>query len=158
MAVPKDHYILIVEDDPDQADFIANALRQRFPHHEVELVETESAFHERLPEFAQNPPEVAVVDVILRWSDPDLIPRRPPDVVSGGFQKAGLRCEQLLRQNPLTARVPVILYTITSAAHHAEYLDAANRERRERALPEVEFLEKDPDIGPLITAVRDRLS
>ena len=42
VAVPKDQYLLVVEDDPDQADTIEKALRRRFSSHDVLVVETES--------------------------------------------------------------------------------------------------------------------
>ena len=158
MAVPEGKYILIVEDDPDQSEFIAKHLRRRFPRHAVEVVETESAFRERFAEFSLQPPAVAIIDIILRWSDPDHIPPRPPEVDAGGFQEAGLRCEQLLRDDPHTAQVPVILYTVTARDRWAEELNAANEDRRKRGLPEIDFLTKEPDIEPLLAVLRNRLS
>ena len=158
MAVPKDQYLLVVEDDPEQAEAIANALRRRCRNHDVLVVETESEFRRRLAEISEHPPDVAIIDVILRWSDPDPpIPKRPAGVDEGGIQKAGLRCEQLLVLNPATAQVPVIFYTVTHANYFADDLRAANALRRESDLPEFDFLVKEPELDTLTEAVRKRL-
>lgn len=157
MAMPKRKYILIVEDDPAQADDIASSVRQRFPRCEVTLVETESQFRDRLPEFALDLPAVAVIDVILAWTDPDHERPRPSEVAAGGIRNAGLRCEQVLRNDPLTARVPVILYTVTNGAHYQNDVSAANQERESHGFPKVLFLSKEPDTKPLLDAIHERL-
>ena len=159
MAVPKDQYLLVVEDDPDQADTIEKALRRRFSSHDVLVVETESEFRQGLLEITEHPPDVAIIDIILRWSEPDPpIPERPREVDEEGIQRAGLRCEQLLRHEPATAKVPVIFYTVTKKTHFADDLSAANADRRERGFPESAFLEKEPDLGTLTDAVWERLA
>ena len=71
VAVPKDQYFLVVEDDPAQAEALEKALRRRFRRHDVLVVETESEFRQGLAEITKHPPDVAIIDVILRWSDPE---------------------------------------------------------------------------------------
>jgi CheY-like chemotaxis protein len=157
MADQKVGYIVIVEDDPEQADFVKEKILRRLPRYDVQIVETESEFLERLPVLLQSPPAVAAIDIILRWSNPDKIPQRTPEVEAGTIREAGLRCEQLLRKSPVTARIPVILYTVTNGKHYEEFLATANKERHAGGYPEVRLSRKDPDVTPLIDAIFEGL-
>ena len=151
MAVPEDDYILMVEDDPDQAETVCSWLARGFPRHKIYLVETEFEFCRQLEEFAARPPAVAVIDVILRWSDPmDPIPPRPPEVAAGGIQKAGLRCELRLRNSSATAHVPVVFYTVTNGVYLDADLKAVGEGRAAQGLPAVAFLGKEPSLNALL--------
>ena len=86
------------------------------------------------------------------------IPERPTEVEKEGIEKAGFRCEKLLRHEAATAKVPVIFYTVTNETHFADDLRGANSDRRNLGLPEVVFLGKEPDLGTLTDAVWERLA
>lgn len=105
--------VLLVEDDHDQADFIKGFLGQELAGSEIELIRTEHEFRGRLDAIAERPPDVVVMDVMLRWTDPSpAMEPRPQDVKEGGIFEAGLRCRAQLADRPATAAVPVILYTV----------------------------------------------
>ena len=142
--------ILVVEDDHLQAEWLRTNLGEGFPElresPKIELMSTEFEFRQRFGEITDSPPDVIVMDVMLRWADPspDMEPP-PPDVVKEGFYVAGLRCEQLLAADRRTRVVPVILYTVLDSS-------ALNHELR-KLRPNVRFLPKESDIKPLVRMI-----
>lgn len=110
--------ILILEDDaslhPLLKELIATNLSDLAPT--ILILETEADFRMKwLPNLGSDKtkrPDVFVIDVMLRWTDsnPDQ-PPRPPDVIEGGFMRAGLRCLKLIRQRPSLFNTPVIFLT-----------------------------------------------
>ena len=157
MALPKTSFVLIVEDDPEQSEFIAKAVRERFPRYEVTVVETELEFQDLVPELKEDPPIVAIIDVILAWTTPDGLRLRPDVASAGKVDKAGLRCEKLLREDPSTARIPIVLYTVTNGKHCHDDLAPANEARRALGFPEVVFLSKEVEVKPLLNAIFAKL-
>ncbi len=104
--------ILVVEDIEQQAEWLCGELRKRHKAATVDHVRTESDFHAHVEEFRKNPPDLAIIDMMLRWSDPRLdMPDSPPDVTDDG-RRAGLRCIRLLRADPRSAKVPIIIRTV----------------------------------------------
>ena len=146
-------HILIVEDDYQQAELIENALRQEpdFAPLTTERVSTESGFRAAFEGFAARPPDVVIMDVMLRWADPapGLDPP-PPEIKKEGFHRAGLRNERLLAADPRTRAVPVVLYTvlggITAGGGGAH---GASDSRR------VHYLPKDSTLKPLVDTIRE---
>ena len=135
--------ILIIEDDYVNADFICGQLKQAF--HAVELVHirTESEFLSRLDEIAKAPPDIFIIDMILRWADAsEYMAERPREVIEGRYYRAGFRCQQRLYEREETKNKAVIFYTVL--------------ERHDLGtLPENVFhLHKEPDLGPLIRLIR----
>lgn len=104
--------IIVVEDDYLQAQWIEGALKENYPQAETQLIESEYEFRSKREEFAEKPPDLVVMDVMLRWTDaaPDL-PPPPPDVERDGFFSAGIRCRQYLAEDPRTAQIPFLFYT-----------------------------------------------
>lgn len=138
--------ILIVEDDRIQSDLMAVGLRSAFPQSTVNLIETEREFRELLEGMATDPPDVIVMDVMLRWTNPSPeMPRAPEDVREGGHYQAGLRCAALLGRYETTKTIPVILHTILEKADllHGLHL-----------LGNVHLLTKDSNIDALIDMIR----
>jgi CheY-like chemotaxis protein len=142
--------ILIVEDDHLQADWIHQSLANKFPRAEIERISTELEFRSRVDNgnLAENPPDVIIMDVMLRWTDPgpDLKPP-PSDVREEGFFNAGLRCERLLAQEERTSHIPVILYTVL------ERTDL--KQDPEKLRRNVHYLPKESNPEPLIQLIRD---
>ena len=146
-------YILIVEDDPLQAELMIDAIKADsvLTEARIDRISTESQFQQRFVEITKNPPSLITIDIMLRWADasPLVDPQSVPDEVKeNGVYEAGLRCEQLLANHPTTRLVPVILYTIVSKEDLGEELP----QRRN-----VLHLPKDSDLSPLIWAIRDLL-
>ncbi|MBW8878961.1 MAG: response regulator transcription factor [Acidobacteria bacterium] len=105
--------IVIVEDDYLQAEWLQGILKEHFPHSRLQQIPTELEFRNEVETLRKEPPDLVLLDVMLRWTDPvpDMVPA-PEDVRVNGFFRAGFRCEKLLRQFPETENVPVILYTV----------------------------------------------
>lgn len=147
--------MVVVEDNSIDAAWIRDALKSAF-NAVVEIIECEKDFVDNLPRFADSPPDLIVFDVMLRWANPspelerDLEEGRvPPDVAAeGAFLKAGLRCVSRLRDDPRTASIPYVIFTGLKENNFDEEVIHVKGG----------VITKTDDIGPLIAAVRRRLS
>ena len=104
--------IVFVEDDPLQAEWIQEQLQNRYALATVRRIKTESEFRAKLRAIAASPPDIIVMDVMLRWADPNPGMLPVPDDVKAGHHRAGLRCQRLLASDLATRRIPVLLYTV----------------------------------------------
>jgi DNA-binding NarL/FixJ family response regulator len=140
--------LLIVEDDHLQAEWIYQKLKEEMPGAEISCIRTESEFRSKLEEIANAPPEVVLMDVMLRWADVTFdIPEPPEDVVKEKFYRAGLRCERLLAKDERTALIPIIFYTV---------LERTDLRNELVNLPaHVQYLAKHSDIAPLIHKIEE---
>ena len=139
-------HIILVEDDYLQADFIQAAITKEFPDVKLEKIRTEREFYSRLTDIADAPPDVIIMDVMLRWTDPEpeMVPA-PPEVRAGKFYRAGLRCVDKLAQNPKTRDLSLILYTVLGTDDlEGEYVACKN----------ILHLPKDSTTLPLIQEIR----
>ena len=142
-------YILIVEDDHSQAELIEEALKQEADlnssSYKIRRLSTESQFRDHFEDIAERKPDVIVMDVMLRWTDPAPNAKAPPDdILKEGCYRAGVRNARLLAQNESTKRIPVILYTML------EKIDLGDTSE----LPGLTYLPKDSELAPLVQAVR----
>jgi CheY-like chemotaxis protein len=133
--------VLILEDDSAMSEWLESAIHREMAdlRPEIEVLETESEFVLKwLPEFdkgLREKPAVIVIDVMLRWTDPDPDqPPRPPEVIDGGFMRAGLRCLDLIRKHTTLSRSRVVLFT---------NLSKENLESIGGNADDVEFVQKD---------------
>ena len=107
--------ILLVEDDSIQAELIGDKLVEEFAEHNktctVERIATESDFRRSFESIARNPPDLIVMDVMLRWCDisENMVPP-PPECED--FSRAGVRCCQLLKADARTQKVPLVVLTV----------------------------------------------
>jgi DNA-binding NarL/FixJ family response regulator len=141
-------YIVLVEDDHLQSEWVTSCLTAAFHGAIVEPISTESAFYAWLDALTDILPDVFVIDVMLRWTDPSPNMQEPPqEVKDNGFYRAGLRCKDKIMKHENTRDIPVILYTVL------EELDL------EGALqitpPNVRYLRKDSEADPLIELIRE---
>jgi CheY-like chemotaxis protein len=132
-------HLLIVEDDKLQFDFIRNALQssQTFSNAKITRIVTESEFQARFEEIANEKPDVIVMDIMLRWSDPEKDMMFPPENIGDeGFFRAGVRCERLLAEDVRTGDIPVVLYSVLE-----------NEDFKDQILPrpQLSYLEKNFD-------------
>lgn len=103
--------ILLVEDDFLQCDSIRKALEQNFAGAAVDTNASESEFLRDFEAIASSPPDIAVIDVMLRWANPS---RDAPNLPTEPWepQRAGLRCAQRLHDDGRTSSAKIILYTV----------------------------------------------
>jgi|GEM_PF-2377186 hypothetical protein len=106
--------VVLLEDSYLDVESIANDIRRSFSDATVIHISTESEFREHVPSFAQNPPDLFVLDVMVRWADlrQDMEVSPPVDVANEGYYRAGIRCQKLLAEHEVTSEIPVILYSI----------------------------------------------
>lgn len=141
---------VVVEDDHLQEGPLAEHLESVFSDAAVETLCTEEQFRAHLPAMRVARPDLVVMDVMLRWSDPRPDQPAPPeDVVSGGYYRAGLRCTGLLLDDPALHDVPVVLYTI---------LERGDLERDGRPLPpNASYVGKNSELDVLVRHIRFRM-
>ncbi|HRI45647.1 MAG TPA: hypothetical protein PL089_13870 [Ignavibacteria bacterium] len=108
--------ILIIEDDHLQSKLLIKQLNHEFKDCTIELLETESDFIKKFPMIEKNPPDLILIDIMLRFQNPsrDMIKVIPSD--RKGFYRAGIRCKQDLNQSEQTKSIPIILYTVLNKA------------------------------------------
>jgi CheY-like chemotaxis protein len=106
-------FIVVLEDDHLQEDLLKDQLQRAFPAARIDTLVTEQEFRERLADYRRDQPDVFVMDVMLRWAFPSPHATAPPaEVDSGGYQRAGFRCAELIFQDRDLRHIPVIYYTI----------------------------------------------
>jgi CheY-like chemotaxis protein len=150
-------FILVVEDDYLQAEWICKKLKQVL-HCEVQRLSTESQFRKQLHEIEEHRPDIVIMDVMLPWTDPSPnIEPPPPEVIKEGFYRAGVRCTQLLIANEKTKSIPVILYTVLERADLEDQLKEFESAAKVVHLQKgkVVHLRKDSDDDRLIDLVRE---
>jgi CheY-like chemotaxis protein len=142
-------YILIVEDDHLQEGPLEDELTQRFPGARIETLTTESEFRARVPQLCADPPDVVIMDVMLRWATPsrDPVPV-PEEVAAKGYYRAGLRCAALMRDSPELRAVPVVFLTIL------ERNDLDRTETGEGERSGTSYVRKSADFHPLVRRLR----
>jgi CheY-like chemotaxis protein len=134
--------ILVVEDDYLQGEWLCEELRRVFSRRPF-WINSESEFRARLDEIERDTPDVAVIDVMLRWTHPSPeMAARPAD--ARDIFGAGLRCQRLLASRPQTSSIPVILYTVLERVDLGEA----------RLLPNVTHLRKESDLDALLQLIR----
>ncbi|HEX7957628.1 MAG TPA: hypothetical protein VF508_11830 [Pyrinomonadaceae bacterium] len=106
-------YVLIVEDDKAQYEFIHQTLQSMKNVSRVERFSTEREFAEKFERLAADRPDVILMDIMLRWDNPARDMEDPPkEVAREGFYRAGLRCERMLAGDERTRGIRVIIYSV----------------------------------------------
>ena len=142
-------YILVVEDDYLQADWICKKVKQVL-RTDVKRISTESQFRKQLKNIEKNRPDVIIMDVMLPWTDPSPdIELAPHEVIEEGFYRAGVRCTKLLAANENTKGIPVILYTVLERADLEDQLKELSSNSR------VVHLRKDSDDDRLVELIHE---
>lgn len=142
--------IVLVEDDALQAREIRDFLAKNLPETSVDWLPSESAFYDALRQYESQPPDLFILDVILRWATvEEVMPPVPEEVAEEGRYEAGLRCVRKLCNLTALSRVPVIIYTVQDPPRVATTLAGLP--------PHILYLHKSPDIGELLIHVRSLL-
>jgi DNA-binding NarL/FixJ family response regulator len=137
-------YVVLVEDDHIQAESFKDALMDKYKKIRVDAIPTEHEFERRLDDFVKRPPDVFVIDVMVRGTDPSPDGEYVPQEQKGSFFRAGMRCENKLRQRK--SKTPVILYTVLQKEDLAEDLPSNPRTR---------LVTKDADFSGLYAAIEN---
>jgi len=101
--------VLLVEDDHVQRNYVRQALADGLKA-DVDTKTCEWEFQRDFDLLALNPPDVAVLDIMLRWASPSKDVAEPPK--DSTPYHAGLRCAKRLKGDPRTQGVKVILYSV----------------------------------------------
>ena len=134
----------LVEDDHLQAEWLHQELEREFRDATVEVIPTESGFRELMDDVQDRRPDVVIMDVMLRWTDPGPeMPEPPADVKGDGYFLAGIRCAKLLADHHI--EVPVILYSVLDENDLAKDLPRVHT---------AGYLPKGSDLNPLFRKIR----
>lgn len=106
--------IIIVEDDFLQSDWLNSIIDESFPTVEVEIIKTELDFKNKISEIENSPPQIVIMDIMVRWAFPGEKNEPPPEIKKASFYEAGIRCYRLMRSIENLKNVPVILYSVLS--------------------------------------------
>ena len=99
--------ILVLEDDQFQANDIKQYLSRTF-NCDVICIATELSFRTKLQSGELDHCNVAVVDMMLRWTDPSPDMELPPKkVLESGRYSGGVRCCEALKLK----KIPCVIYT-----------------------------------------------
>jgi DNA-binding NarL/FixJ family response regulator len=104
--------VLLLEDDYLQRRDIQAMLEEEFSA-SMRAKSSESEFRGSFEEICEEPPDIAILDVMVRWASPSREAIEIPEFAKHP-EVAGLRCAELLREDPRTAGVKVILYSVLS--------------------------------------------
>lgn len=142
--------IILIEDDYLQANWLSEQLSEAFQEATVEIIKTEHHFLRRVESIVANPPDIFIIDVMLKWTNPaPEMPPQPPKVEEEGFYRAGFRCQEKLQKYAKTRDVPVIFYTILGEKDLEEEL--------EKVSENVLHLQKQGNTDSLIRQIRDHV-
>ena len=147
--------ILIVEDDPLQLDMIREELNDHFENVLLEDIQTEHEFYEKLSDIIRDPPDLILMDVMLRWTDPappEEMPSQPAEVEEEGYFRAGIRCVRRLRKQEQTdPGIPILLFTILSDQDLSQDL----LELKQDSYLHVAYLQKTAPVVDLIRKIKE---
>jgi hypothetical protein len=109
--------IVGLEDDESFWDLLQEAIEREFPGVDLTWLRSEADFCAEFAGFIEKPPDVFLLDVMVKWANAaETMPVPPTDVKQQGYYRAGLRCRNRLLMHPATATLPVILYTVLERA------------------------------------------
>jgi CheY-like chemotaxis protein len=116
--------VLLVDDDSLQTEWLQRELGRRLPTSQFEEINTENEFRTQLEEIEKHPPDIILLDVMLRWTDAaEVMPPMPTDVAEGKYYSAGFRCLKLLSEVDCLKDIPVILLTVLDESDLARDLN-----------------------------------
>ena len=128
--------VLIIEDDKIQADELKRRLEQA--GFKVRHISTELQFQKFVKEPGVATYDIAVVDMMLRWTDPSPEMEMPSDeILAEGFYVAGLRCSRTLKQHGVRALIFTALDPARVPLAKGEDFPVINKSRGYDALIEI---------------------
>lgn len=157
---PRPKQVVVVEDLQGHWMDIQSDLTGAFPTiNAPQRFSTEESFRAYLRALTPDEtPDLFVVDMMLRWTDPrpDLEPP-PDDVFIGGYQEAGLRCVRDILANEHTRLTPIIIHTILTREDINEMLKGSTAPL-DTLPPHVKYSHKGADGSMLVSLAQPHLS
>jgi predicted nucleotide-binding protein len=141
--------ITVIEDDPYTSRAIRALLKAEFPDAQLDVLSSVSEFKEVLDNgrLVENAPDLIIVDMMLRWSQPvPKMPAIPEELQPYEMGRAGLKCLELLKSHQIAQRIPVVLHTMLTRDELREELKAVGTN--------VHHLIKSEDTTALVDLVR----
>jgi hypothetical protein len=140
--------IVSLEDDEPFWDLLNETLESEFRDIHLHWIHTESQFIEQIPDFIKNPPDLFLLDVMVKWADASAeMPTPPKAVEAGKYFRAGIRCRMRLLDHPKTKFIPVVLFTV---------LEQEDMEQVVKNLPENTWVTaKTGDFQKLIAIIKE---
>lgn len=106
--------IVLVEDESIYAEELQQKLLPLIAPLDIEWCSTEAVFISCLPEWANEPPLLFILDMLVPWARPNPNVPKPPDDVRSPH-RAGIRCYRRLRKYPVFATTPILFSTVVSS-------------------------------------------
>jgi hypothetical protein len=98
--------IVLLEDDYLWVQDTISLLRKDLRQTEFVTIRTEYEFRTRIKELIAWKPDLFILDMMVRWTDPrPKMPMPPKEIGDEGHYKAGLRCARLLRAEGYKTRL-----------------------------------------------------
>jgi CheY-like chemotaxis protein len=144
--------VLIVEDDYLFAAEMQEDIIEEFERGtaEVEIVPTEAEFEKRFPRGSDpGPVGVIVLDIMIRWSDPESPEPKSEEAEMQGYYTAGIRCLKRLRSIERTRNVDVIIHSNLDQETTQKKLDEAGVDQSR-----LKIVPKSGARKPLLSALR----
>ncbi len=144
--------ILIVEDDNMQLDMIQEVLFRTFSDVQFSDIQTEHEFYTEIPTILASPPDLILMDLMLRWTHPvPQMPAMPDDVKTEGYYRAGIRCIRKIMAASSKEPPPILLFTVLADDDVARDLEALKQEGNVH----VAYLQKTAPVADLIKGIRE---
>jgi len=138
--------ILLIEDDALQASYIRTALVSGGDF-AITTYSTEAVFRREFVSISRTPPDLFIMDLMIPWTDVEMLEEMPPQIAAEGSYTAGLRCLRMIREDSITANLPVLFYSVSE---HWEVIPAQD--------PLTQHVSKDlGDLRPLVSRVKEML-
>ena len=138
---------LVIEDNWDHADTLKEWLEIQFRGAAVRVMATEKEFQEGIDAIVQDPPDVIILDLMVKYTTVDDTVPLPTEVTAEGMFTAGAHCYDQLARHNLDDRV--ILYSLIGE-------DGLRKEQLEYLLKV--HVQKRPDKDNLMRAILARLN
>jgi len=105
--------IIIIEDDDNQSDKLIRDIPKEIPNAQIYLYKTEHSFRSQIERVKEWKPDLFLIDIMLRWTNPSPdMPEAPDEVIEEGFYVAGFRCKRDILENSYLKNLPIILFTV----------------------------------------------
>lgn len=119
--------ILLIEDDYQYSEEVRLDLSELMDAGgplKIDVITNEREFREQFNRLADCGYDLAIVNIMVKWERPNAEKKRPDeDVLTGGYYRAGFRCLDLLRRDPRTARLNVVVHSNLDAVFMKEFIE-----------------------------------
>ncbi|HXR46035.1 MAG TPA: hypothetical protein VN784_01230 [Candidatus Limnocylindrales bacterium] len=105
--------IVLLEDEEIYAKELQEQLLPLIAPLDIEWCSTEVVFMSNLATWADEPPLLFILDMMVRWADPGTAAPKQPEEVHSHF-RSGIRCYRHLRKHSVFAKTPILFSTVVS--------------------------------------------